>query len=66
VEKGRKFVNLGLCKSMITSVITEPERAIIHFKTTRKSGFACITLLCVELSAGVNLFFVSHTQLDDW
>ena len=31
--------------SGITSVITEPERAIIHFKNTRKSGFACITLL---------------------
>ena len=29
----------------ITSVITEPEPAIIHFKNTRKSGFACITLL---------------------
>ena len=31
--------------SDITSVITEPEPAIIHFKNTRKSGFACITLL---------------------
>ena len=31
--------------SVITSVITEPELAIIHFKNTRKSGFACITLL---------------------
>ena len=31
--------------SQITSVITEPEPAIIHSKTTRKSGFACITLL---------------------
>ena len=30
---------------MITSVITEPERLIIHFKNTRKSGFVCITLL---------------------
>ena len=31
--------------SVITSVITEPEPAINHFKNTRKSGFACITLL---------------------
>ena len=31
--------------SRITSVITEPEPAIIHFKNTRKSGFVCITLL---------------------
>ena len=27
-------------------MITKPEPAIIHFKTTRKSGFACIALLC--------------------
>ena len=30
---------------VITSVITEPERLIIHFKSTCKSGFVCITLL---------------------
>ena len=29
----------------ITSAITEPEQAIFHFETTRKSGFACIALL---------------------
>ena len=34
-------------ESVITSVITEPEPAIVHFKSTRKSGFACITLLCL-------------------
>ena len=31
--------------SEITSAITEPEPAIIHFNNTRKSGFACIALL---------------------
>lgn len=29
----------------ITSVITEPKLAIIHFKNTRKLEFACIVLL---------------------
>ena len=29
----------------ITAAITEPEPAIVHSKTTRKSGFACIALL---------------------
>ena len=33
----------------ITPVITEPERMTIHFKNTRKSGFACITLLSCAL-----------------
>lgn len=28
-----------------TGTITEPGPAIIHFKNTRKSSFACITLL---------------------
>ena len=32
-------------EGMITLAITEPERVIHHFKTTRKSGFACIALL---------------------
>ena len=41
--------------SRITSVITEPEPAIIHFKTTRKSGFACIALLSGQLELGVKL-----------
>ena len=36
--------------SCITSAITEPEPAIVHFKTTRKSGFACIALLCRDVS----------------
>ena len=31
--------------SDVTSAITEPELAIVHFKTTRKSGFACIALV---------------------
>ena len=35
--------------SDITAVITEPEPAINHFKNTRKSGFACITLLSGSL-----------------
>lgn len=34
-----------LCFSLITSAITEPESAIVYFKSTRKSGFARITLL---------------------
>ena len=37
--------NLKLISSGITSVITEPGRVILHFQKTRKTGFACITLL---------------------
>ena len=49
-EDGMFFTRFQFAKfvvhlSRITSVITEPERMIIHFKNTRKSGFACITLL---------------------
>ena len=33
----------------ITSAITEPEQVILHFQSTRKSGFACIALLSGEL-----------------
>ena len=40
--------------SVITSVITEPEPAIIHFKNTRKSGFACITLLFGVLQLAIS------------
>ena len=41
---------------VITFAITEPEPAIIHFKSTRKSGFACITLLSGDhLEFGINL-----------
>ena len=34
--------------SGITSVITEPGRLIIQFQKTRKTGFACITLLSAD------------------
>ena len=39
-------------RRQITSVITEPEPAIIHFKNTRKSGFVCITLLSTDSALG--------------
>ena len=41
--------------SGITSVITEPESAIIHFKNTLKSGFACITLLYHDVCINGNV-----------
>jgi hypothetical protein len=44
---------------MITAVITEPERAINHFKNTRKSGFVCITLFSGDLSQFLRASFSS-------
>ena len=41
---------VGHLVSRITSAITEPETAIVHFNTTRKSGFACIALLSRALA----------------
>ena len=35
----------GIFASGITATITEPEPAIVHFRNTRKPGFACITSL---------------------
>jgi hypothetical protein len=36
----------------ITAVITEPERLISLLIRTRKSGFACITLILIMASLG--------------
>ena len=47
----------------ITAVITEPEPAIIHFKNTRKSGFACITLLCGIVAIGTKAEAVSEFNI---
>ena len=49
-----------ICSSGISAVITEPEPAIIQFKNTRKSGFACITLLSYALSITSILEVVSQ------
>ena len=37
----------------ITVTITEPGQAILHFKNTRKPGFACIVLLSPVFSVGL-------------
>ena len=50
--------------SVITSVITEPEPAIIHFKNTRKSGFACITLLSRAIPSRCSRYDKGHGLFD--